>query len=177
MLAIYEEAKSYYGPREAAFLPDLKSGQLIALKISNHFEDNRGDFPMYIHIIMKLPKDKLDEVQMRAYGSSLTRSFNDSNLLIIDYDAEKITHFRNLDPNEEPDFFPIPNFDFIQDNMFTSSYIDKATIYSFAYSRGTNMDKRFLRSDRAGLPEEWEHGMTKGVVIWDNYVAYWIDVW
>jgi len=167
--ATYADAKSYYPSWETVFLPDLRSGRLIFFRVSNPVERSRG----HIHIIMKLPDEELREVQNMAYSGSIRRSFNDSELMILDRNP-RITHFRNLDMSREIDDVPIPNFDFIQDNMFTSSYIDRATIFVYGYAR---RDSRAGEPPTTDLPERWNHGMTSGVVIWDNYVAYWLDVW
>ena len=176
---IYSEAKGYYPEMQTRFLPNLRSGKLIYFGVSNPGEGKKPDhFPRYIHIIMQYPKHQMDSIERIAWGSSIRYTFNDPYLLVLDYDPEKIKHFRNLKTVKDTlDLSPIPNFDFLQENRWRGNYVDKATITSLGWTQGPIIDTAYLRSDRGGLPESWKHGSTKGVTIWDNFVAYWLDVW
>lgn len=174
---VYEEAKSAFPESSTCFLPDLKAGKLLLFEVSLP-DEGHGKTPSYIHLLMMYSREKMDSILRIAYGASITYSFNDPYLLILDYDPDKIQHFQNLKAMKDTlDINPIPNFDFLQNGMWGSKYQSEATIYNLSWTQGVNLDKKKLRVDRAGLPANWEHGSTAGVTIWDNYVAYWLDVW
>ena len=46
--------------------------------------------------------------------------------------------------------------------------------FSYSFFSGSNV--KGLALERAGLPGSWEHGITSGVTIWDNYVASLFEV-
>ena len=84
---------------------------------------------------MEYPKDKMDSILRIAYETSITYSFNDQYLLILDYDANKIRHFRNLKAIKDTlDINPIPNFDFLQNGIWGSKYQSEAIIYNLSWN-------------------------------------------
>ena len=175
---VYEEAKLAFPASSTFFLPNLNAAKLLLFEVSLPHEGHDGKTPNYIHLLMEYPKDKMDSILRIAYETSITYSFNDQYLLILDYDANKIRHFRNLKAIKDTlDINPIPNFDFLQNGIWGSKYQSEAIIYNLSWTQGMAPNKKMLRIDRAGLPKNWEHGSTAGVTIWDNYVAYWVDAW
>ena len=110
---VYEEAKLAFPASSTYFLPNLNAAKLLLFEVSLPHEGHDGKTPNYIHLLMEYPKDKMDSILRIAYETSITYSFNDQYLLILDYDANKIRHFRNLKAIKDTlDINPIPNFDF-----------------------------------------------------------------
>lgn len=176
-IEIYNYAKSFYPEIDVMFLPDLTSGKLLYFECQNSGIDCKS-CPRTIRLLMQYSKSEMDSIRMNLDANTIRKySFGDEHLLILDYDPKVHTHFKNLKLAKDTlDICPIPNFDFLQNRQLIGNY-KKAEIYVFGCAHGAIIDKELLRSDRAGLPESWKHGMTKGVTIWNNYVAYWFEVW
>lgn len=174
----YNDARNSYPPEYTNFFPNLMSGKLLSYHIAYPAE-GYGLAPKNIRILMEYPKHKMDSILNYAYRNGISDyRFTDSCLLVVDYDPQNIRHFKNF--KCIPDTLhqvPISNLEFLQNIKGIGDYENKATIYVFGWGRGASMDEKYLRKDRAGLPPRWEHGFSKGEVIWDNYVVYWLDVW
>ena len=53
----------------------------------------------------------------------------------------------------------------------------KAVIYLLAAEKGRFLPDDCLSRNGVGLPNEWVHGYTKGLVLYKYYVIYWLEVW
>lgn len=149
-------------------MPNLNAAKLLLFEVSLPHEGHDGKTPNYIHLLMEYPKDKMDSILRIAYETSITYSFNDQYLLILDYDANKIRHFRNLKAIKDTlDINPIPNFDFLQNGIWGSKYQSEAIIYNLSWTQGMAPNKKccesiepdYLRIGSMEVPQASRYGI------------------
>ncbi|MDR2955415.1 MAG: hypothetical protein LBV43_10070 [Prevotella sp.] len=73
--------------------------------------------------------------------------------------------------------YPIPNFSFLKELNPTSDFFKKAKIYILKAEKGKFLDNKLLWNKGVGLSEDWQNGYTKGIMISENIVIYWLEVW
>ena len=165
---VYEEAKLAFPASSTYFLPNLNAAKLLLFEVSLPHEGHDGKTPNYIHLLMEYPKDKMDSILRIAYETSITYSFNDQYLLILDYDANKIRHFRNLKAIKDTlDINPIPNFDFLQNGIWGSKYQSEAIIYNLSWTKEwlrikkccESIEPDYLRIGSMEVPQASRYGI------------------
>jgi hypothetical protein len=182
-LSAYEDIKRSYPEWLVDFFPDVRKGKVVYM----HLLWPRGSHLSHIHLVMEYNSEKVAEIRREAIAKAKRiYTFQDSSLLVLNYSPESIKHFKNLNFEKDiEDTAPTPNFDFLR--VFaertlkyygeTVDYENEGLIIVLGYGNDVLFDKKFLSSDCAGLSERWQHGYTKGMVIWDSFVAYWLEVW
>lgn len=178
----YEGIKNAFPEHLTSFFPDnLESG--ILCYISGEFP--KGRYSSHIYVVMEYDSVRVCEIERELRTEAETSgqphyyTFRDSNLLVLNYYPEDTTHFINLHFNKEREgVVPIPNFDFLEElPPEMQNYADNARIIVLGTGNEPLFQEQFLSKDSAGLSDKWQHGYTRGVTIWDSYVAYWLEVW
>lgn len=138
----------------------------------------RGKYLNYIHLALSYGDKEIEQLKEKVnLKSKGIYHFGDS-CLIIPYDYKefeiiKSDSIRNL---SFINMLPIPNFRFWEGGV-TPEFCKEATIYLLDAEKGLFLPDDCLSKFGVGLPKEWMHGYTKGLVIYKNYVVYWLEVW
>ena len=98
--------------------------------------------------------------------------------LILPYDYENFEIIKSDSIRNLPfvDTLPIPKFSSWEGGVFPDFY-KKAVIYLLDAEKGRFLPDDCLSKNGVGLPKEWVHGYTKGLVLYKYYVIYWLEVW
>ncbi len=174
----YSEVLSLYPNELVCGFPEMKKEKVFYLGL----EFPRGQYLSHIHIgVLKTEVEiKNLEEQLKIKSKSIY-SFGDSCSLIINYDSNLYTNapfnLTMCDSLIMMQKLPIPNFDFLIDMDMPSEFFDKATIYLLDAEKGKFLEDNYLSINGVGLPKNWLHGYTKGLVISGKIVFYWLEVW
>ena len=105
-------------------------------------------------------------------------AITDSCLMVIPYNYEnfKIIESDTLKNCIAPRTLPVSNFK-NWDVYFPLEFLKDAKIYLLDAKQGRFLEDDNLPISGVGLPKEWLHGYTKGVVIFKNDAMYWLEVW
>ncbi len=133
----------------------------------------------YIHLAIAYEKEEMEMLEKKAaLEAKRVCHLTDSCLMVIPYDYEQFLaipedSIRNC---ISPDMLPIPNFrswglDFIPE------FYEDATVYLLNAEKGRFLKDEYLSRRSVGLPEEWKHGYTKGLIFYKKYIIYWLEVW
>lgn len=138
----------------------------------------RGNYLSYIHLTLPYKDEEIEQLKKEAaLKVKHIYHFGDS-CLILPYNYEefeivKSDSIRNL---SFVDMLPIPNFLSLECG-YTPDFYKEAVIYLLDAEKGHFLADDYLSKLGVGLPEEWKHGYTKGLVFYKNYVLYWLEVW
>ncbi len=131
----------------------------------------------YIHLAVAYEKEEMEKLEKKA-ASEAKRVYHltDSCLMVIPYDYD---HFLSIPKDSinnciSPDMLPIPNF---RSWELVPEFYEEATVYLLNAEKGRFLKDECLSTSSVGLPEEWKHGYTKGLIFYRNYLMYWLEVW
>jgi hypothetical protein len=172
----YSEVLSYY-PEE---LTDhfLKPENKMVLHL--HLGYPGTSYLNSVYEMLLLENEQTKEIEEDIESKSLKHYyFTDSCLMITDYDPElyNSTLYRLKQCDCFSEMLPISNFQFCIKSPLLLEFYENATIYVLGAEKGFFLKDKYLSDDGVGLPEEWLHGYTKGVVISGNIALYWLEVW
>lgn len=173
----YCEILSLYPKEFTTHFPKLNVDELAHQEL----EFPRGNYLSFIHMVYYYTDNKIMclEKKMQSKAKEIYH-FTDSCLMVIN-DKWNPTD-PSLFPNNTctkvpPNALPIPNFNLLKKLGAIPKVYKNAIIYVLDAKQGTFLDESCLSDDGVGLPKEWEHGYTKGVLISGNLVFYWLEVW
>ncbi len=174
---IYKEAMSLFPKQMVEHFPKLDEGDVEMLEITTP-----GAYMSYIYLIMSLSDKKIEAIKRFTIENRVdSYSFNDSCLLIVNFKKDSNLSFPFLSTkcNSPCEKLPIPNFVFCRESNIDSSFYSNSTIYVLNAGKGKVFNDDNLSIDDFGLPLEWEHGYSKGIVLSEisNTVIYWLEIW
>ena len=172
----YSNILNSYPQEIVEHFPDLDEGALLCYD----FKYPKGKYLNGIKLVFKMTDDRIQEISDYAASNNLHKySLKDSCLMMTKYDESlyESMSFR-LSMCEKPDqsLAPVPNFAFCNNLNLPISFYNNAIIYVLDAQKGAILSDHYL-SRGVGLPEEWLHGFSKGIVISENIVIYWLEVW
>ena len=133
----------------------------------------------YIHIMLILNDTGIETLKKDALlEAKAIYHFTDSCLMIIPYNYEDNSTIINTDSIrycQNSNMLPISNIRTWGD--FVPDFYKNAIIFIFNAEKGCFLKNDYLSKSGVGLPNGWQHGYSKGIVIFKNYVMYWLDVW
>lgn len=138
----------------------------------------RGRYLSYIHLAIPYEEEDIElikkDIASKAKG---IYHFQDSCLMLpydyAEFEVIKSDSIRNL-PYAK--MLPLPHFR-LWGHDFYPDFYQEAVIYLLNAEKGRFLPDNRLSRFGVGLPEDWVHGYTKGLVFWRNYVLYWLEVW
>lgn len=172
----YHDILSLYPSKLISYLPSKLNQDKLAFY---EFEFPRGRYLNFIHLVAIYSDKEISKITSSIKPLKVY-NFNDNrDLLIVEYDPliyiDTLFTLKKINPalNE----LPIPNFSFLKDIVLPSSFYCNAKIYVLDAKQGKFLKDDYLSQDGVGLPNEWQHGYTTGIVISGNIVVYWLEVW
>lgn len=171
----YKEIISLY-PRELVshFPEEIEHEKMIL----TYFMFPRGKYLSYIHIALAADDAKVERLKKDVLmDAKAVYHFCDSCLMFIPYDYEEdiMIDTDSIRTCKETGMLPVSNIKTWAD--FTPEFYKNATIYVLNAEKGNFLKSDFLSKSGVGLPSEWKHGYSKGIIIFKNYVLYWLEVW
>lgn len=138
----------------------------------------RGKYLSYMHLAIYYEDETIEllkkDIASKAKG---IYHFQDPCLILpydyTEFEIIKSDSIRNL-PFVE--MLPLPHFRNWESKLPPDFY-QEAVIYLLNAEKGRFLPDEHLSRFGVGLPEDWVHGYTKGLVFWRNYVLYWLEVW
>lgn len=173
----YCEILSLYPKELTTHLPKLNEDELA----HEEFEFPRGNYLSFIHMVYYYKDNKIMSIEKKMQSKAKRiYHFTDSCLMVINDQWNPIDS--SLFPNDTctkfpPNALPIPNFNLLKKLGAVPEVYKSAVIYVLDAKQGAFLDESCLSVNGVGLPKEWEHGYTKGVLISGNLVFYWLEVW
>ena len=172
----YREILTLYPNDLVDHLPCIDNQKVKFIEL----EFPKGKYCSYIHLIIPYSQNKIDSVEARTRTIAKAEyHFTDSCSMIVNYNSViySNTSFKLKKCNLLSNMLPIPNFEFLKDADLPINFYKNASIYVLDAKRGEILDIDYLSREGVGLPNEWLHGYTKGVVIGGNITVYWLEVW
>lgn len=172
----YVEIKKLYPKELVCSFPDVE--KIVYMEL----EFPRGQYRSFIHVAIKKTESEILQLKKLLKDKSKEiYSLSDSCSLIIDYDPNLYTNapfnLKMCDSLTMTDKLPIPNFEFLIDFRVIPDFFDGVTLYLLDAKKGKFLENNYLTINGVGLPEDWLHGYSKGIVISGNFVIYWLEVW
>lgn len=161
--------------------------------LTDHFPDWNNEGLLYvemskpgssvlnvIYFAFEYDKSEIEKLKEEFNARTLSHyHFTDSCLMMTYYDStffeSTLPHLKQCD-----NLYPIPNFEFLGDPSLNSDFYKQAELYVLEAKKGVFLEEALLNKKwvkKIGLPVDWEHGYSKGVLISGCVVAYWLEVW
>jgi len=174
---IYKATLSSFPKQMVEHFPELDEGNVKMLEITTP-----GAYMSYIYLIMSFPEEKIETIKRYAIEKNIdSYSFKDSCLLIVNLKKGSNLSFPFLSTtyHSSIDKLPIPNFAFCHESNIDSCFYSNSTIYVLNAEKGKVFNDNNLSVDDLGLPLEWKHGYSKGIVLSEisNTAIYWLEIW
>jgi hypothetical protein len=172
----YKEIKELYPKELVCGFPDVE--KLIYMEL----DFPRGQYRNYIHVAVKKTEHEILQLKEQLkVKSKAIYTFSDSCSLIIDYEPNLYTDapfkLTMCDSSSMAQKLPIPNFEFLFELSVVPHLFDDVTLYVLDAEKGKFLDDKCLSKNGVGLPDEWLHGYSKGILISGKLVFYWLEVW
>ena len=138
----------------------------------------RGKYLNYIHLTLPCGNSKREILKKEMASQAKRIYYLGDSCLTLPYDYENFEIIKSDSIRNLPfvDTLPIPNFSSWEGGVPPDFY-KKAVIYLLAAEKGRFLPDDCLSRNGVGLPNEWVHGYTKGLVLYKYYVIYWLEVW
>jgi hypothetical protein len=174
----YSEILSIYPEYLVSHFPTDISKDIF---LFGNFTFPRGRYLNGIQLgVLKKNKEISELQQQVASISKAVYLVTDSCLIKIVQDVfdgrERLT-LDNKQCNSATEIFPIPDFDFFTAPKQMYSAFENGYIYVLDAKKGKFLPDSCIARDNIGLPEEWAHGYTKGILISGEIVIYWLELW
>ena len=171
----YEEIISLYPRFLVSHLPESINDKKFA---NPGLLFPRGRYLNYIHLMISYEDEKIERLK-GEFASKAKGIYNFGDpCLMLPYNYEQFEIIKSDSIRNIPyaNMLPIPNFySWLYD--FPPVFYEEATIYLLDAEKGRFLPDDCLSKSGVGLPKEWIHGYTKGLVIYKDSVVYWLEVW
>lgn len=138
----------------------------------------RGRYLNYIHLMIPYDNKMIGQIKKEsALKAKGIYHFGDSCLILpYNYEKFKIIKSDSIRNISFANMLPIPNIhSWLYE--FPPEFYKEAVIYLLDAEKGRFLPDEYLSKSGVGLPKEWLHGYTKGLVFYKNFVIYWLEVW
>lgn len=181
---IYEKIKEGYDEMLTLYPKNLTAHFPEAKKITTYLNYTHPGAANINSVYMAFiyPEDEARIIEARMKSEALREyHFTDSCLMIVDYDSTlyESADFKLTQCEIFPKgMLPIPNFNFFTESSSSPDFYKDATIYVLGAKKGKYLKKEELWSNKGvGLSCQWQNGYSRGVVISNNIIVYWLEIW
>lgn len=138
----------------------------------------RGRYMNFIHLALSCDKAEMERLKTEVASKAIgVYHFGDSCLTIpYNYETFEIIKSDSIRNLPYVKMLPLPNFKAWYGGL-SEEICKEAVIYLLDAEKGRFLPDDCLSKSGVGLPEEWLHGYTKGLILYRNFVVYWLEVW
>ena len=182
-IKVYEEILTLYPIELTNHLPKINNKDTFNLQIISPLATKANNCNG-IYLTKKVSEKEISKIEFETKDNAKSiMTFNDSCHYVINYNDKKLVNipFERVMCKDtiKKTIYPIPNFNYYIEAGFSTDFYNLSKIYVLDAKYGEYLDQKYLTENGVGLPNNWKHGYSKGIVICskEKIVTYWIEVW
>jgi len=174
---MYSEIINLYPKSLVNHFPNYTYGNIMSLQLMYP----RGKYMNGIFIVKRLSKKETQNFQDSVKHIALYSLPFKENLLPVSVKYIPLAYQNTLQfvktNKSSHKLIPIPGFEFVEETGLSHNFKSNAIIYVIGCEHGKFLKDDYLSDDNSIKIREWSHGYSKGVVIYQKYVIFWLEVW